>query len=123
MYNDDSNFNNMSYRYGLKIYLKLMEMPVYFGLSLGNPLKIEMPVVILEQKDAVLVGASILLFLKPDVADQHCYYPDHHFCWRQVTEVVVEASLTLGTRRVADPAFSPAELPSRRAFKNVFFDQ
>ena len=111
----------MSYRYGLKICLKLMEMPVYFGLSLGNPLQIEMPVVILEQN--VLVWVSILLFLKPDVADQHCYYPDHHFCWRQVTEVVVEALLTLGTRRVADPAFSPAELPSRRAFKNVFFDQ
>jgi hypothetical protein len=81
-----------------------------------------MPVVIVEQ-NAVLVLVSILLFLKPDVADQHYYYPDHHFCWRQVTEVVVEASLILGTRRVADPAFSPAELPSRRAFKNIFFDQ
>ena len=113
----------MSYRYGLKIYLKLMEMLAWFGLSLENPLKIEMQVVILEQNDAVLVLVSILLFLKPGVADQRCYYPDHHFCWRQVMEVVVEASLILGTRRVADPAFSPAELPSRRAFKNVFLDQ
>ena len=113
----------MSYRYGLKIYLKLMEMLAWFGLSSENPLKIEMPVVILEQNDAVLVWVSILLFLKPGVAGQRCYYPDHHFCWRQVMEVVVEASLILGTRRVADPAFSPAELPSRRAFKNVFFDQ